>query len=375
MLLICITVGLLVLVCLRIFLLACIGVRSMGDSRLNDALMECRNARLSDAYNEIAISIIVADLERESDLISLLSLDLNRYEVVLLLDFNDSALVGNILARYNMLKVDKVPTSELSCMSVRGVYRSRESVYSRLVIVDMNKGGNAQRFSCGANIARYEYVMALEKGCLLTPGAVCSVVRTLLEQNTQIKYCAVGGFRLGELPRNIFKIVDLSVKMLIVGAGFAKLSLWGENVSVVFDREYLVQAGGYGIDKHFDYELVKRIERMNERTKDDAKVMLMPKVMLRDRNASGLDIKKCLFSSGFVFGMLLVLMMFCLLSEYLSLVVLTVVFVYILSVCVAAMSVYACSGMLRPKNSLGVIVAVIFYPFFLIFRLIRLIRY
>lgn len=395
-------------VCVKILITACAGAVSVRQFQRKDSIMECRNGRLADVFTEIGISIIISNLKRKEDLHRLLSLDLIRYEIIVMIDSQRGSLAEDLIRDYSMIKIDQVPFGELPCISVRGVYRSCEGLFTRLVVVDVKNTEDYKLFNCGVNLARYEYVTAFNSDCHLNIGAICSVVREIMEQPFQSRAYAVGGFRVGRLPSNAVSIVDLLVSMVVTSAGFAKLSRWGAGMGIVqtkelginrslmmvFERERLIDAGGYLVNTDYDFDLYKRIKKINNRVKSGAQAIFVAKVFLFDSAKIGLNntsseaippFRNTALSQSFIIVFLIALAVTLTLSitlddTYITKIIgLTLAFIYCTCLGLAAIAMSVSRRLilrsLGYKHTAKLLGAMLFYPFFMTIRLIKTIKF
>lgn len=114
---------------------------------------------LAPAYNEGATII--------ENVRSLLSLYYSNLEVVIINDGSKDDCLEKLIEAYQLEKIDrhiqyKIPTKE-----VRGVYKSTNPVYKKLVVVDKVNGGKADALNVGINLCSNDYIVCIDVDCIL----------------------------------------------------------------------------------------------------------------------------------------------------------------------------------------------------------------
>ena len=96
---------------------------------------------LAPAYNEGA-SII-------ENVRSLLSLHYNNLEVIIINDGSKDNSLEKLITAYDLYKVDFFVNEQIKTKPVRGVYKSHNPVYRKLIVVDKVHGGKADALNVG----------------------------------------------------------------------------------------------------------------------------------------------------------------------------------------------------------------------------------
>lgn len=146
-------------------------LRTLRDARRRRLLMHGRGAFRCAAADEPAagtgISVLCSGCDGTEQVEQLLGTEYVRYEVVLALDATACPeLFGAIAARYRMIRVNSA-----CCDTIRGLYRSRQRGYRRLVIVDRRGGTPSDDFDAAAAVAAHDYLLPLPPGCRMRPDA------------------------------------------------------------------------------------------------------------------------------------------------------------------------------------------------------------
>lgn len=135
-----------------------------------------------DGLDCMGVSAICSGIDDQKQIENLLSVEYARYEVVLVLDAQrNTQAFRRIVARYQLIGVNAPPSDELPVAGVRGLYRSRQRCYRRLVLLDRACSEPYDDFDAGVAVATYDYVLPLTGPCRLMPRAVERLVVELSE--------------------------------------------------------------------------------------------------------------------------------------------------------------------------------------------------
>ena len=135
-----------------------------------------------DGIDCMGISAVCSGITDEKQIENLLSVEYARYEVVLVLDAQrDTQAFRRIAARYQLIGVNCHPSEELPAAGIRGLYRSRQRCYRRLVLLDRAHGKRSDDFDAGVSVATYDYILPLRGQSRLMPRAVERLVVELSE--------------------------------------------------------------------------------------------------------------------------------------------------------------------------------------------------
>ena len=135
-----------------------------------------------DGIDCMGVSAVCSGITDEKQIENLLSVEYARYEVVLVLDAQrDTQAFRRIAARYQLIGVNCHPSEELPAAGIRGLYRSRQRCYRRLVLLDRAHGKRSDDFDAGVSVATYDYILPLRGQSRLMPRAVERLVVELSE--------------------------------------------------------------------------------------------------------------------------------------------------------------------------------------------------
>lgn len=237
------------------------------------------------AYNE-GLTII-------DNVKSLLSIMYNNYEVIIINDGSKDDTLAKLIPAFDLVKVNFDLQYTIKTKNVRGVYKSRNLAFKKLVVVDKENGGKADALNVGLNISRKDLVACIDVDCIIEPDALLKMVKPFLEQRDVIasggvvriaNSCIIEEGRLIEvklpdklLPR--MQVLEYIRAFLLGRMAWSKLNglLLISGAFGLFRREVAVKAGGYNHNTvGEDMELVVRMRRYMHENKINYKVAYIP---------------------------------------------------------------------------------------------------
>lgn len=262
---------------------------------------------LAPAYNEAATII--------ENVRSLLSLYYSNMEVIIINDGSKDDTLQRMIDAYQLKKIPFHVFYALKTKPVRGVYKSENPVFSKLVVVDKENGGKADALNVGINISCNDYIVCIDVDCILEQDAILKMVKPFLEERAE-KVIATGGVvrianscevengRLTRvnLPENYYarmQALEYIRAFLLGRMAWARLNglLLISGAFGAFDKKIALEAGGYDHKTvGEDMELVVRMRRYMEENKQPYKVAYIPdplcwteaptsaKILTRQRN-------------------------------------------------------------------------------------------
>jgi cellulose synthase/poly-beta-1,6-N-acetylglucosamine synthase-like glycosyltransferase len=132
-------------------------------------------------YNEA--NTIVDNVE------SLLSLEYNDTEIVVVNDGSTDQTLSNLKEEFNLRQIDRVYKKEIDTAEINDIYVS--ATVPNLIVVDKENGGKADALNAGVNIAEYDLVTAIDADSILESDSLLKVVRPFIEELNRV--VATGG--------------------------------------------------------------------------------------------------------------------------------------------------------------------------------------
>jgi biofilm PGA synthesis N-glycosyltransferase PgaC len=242
---------------------------------------------IAPAYNE---SRSIVDNIR-----TLLSLYYNNYEVVVINDGSSDDTLDKIIEAYELEKVNYYFDYRLPCERIRGVYKSLNRSFKRLTVIDKVNGGKADTLNAGLNVCRNDLVVSIDADSIMEPDALLKLVKPFMEAKEKRVIGAGGVIRIAnscEISGGHIKKINLPKQFLpraqvmeYTRAFLMGRMAWSELDGLLlisgalgmFDREVVIQAGGYSTKTvGEDMELVVRIRRYMAEHGIDYDVVYIP---------------------------------------------------------------------------------------------------
>jgi poly-beta-1,6-N-acetyl-D-glucosamine synthase len=242
---------------------------------------------LAPAYNEEAS---IAENVR-----SLLSLHYSNLEVIVINDGSKDDSLGRLISAYDLYKIDFFVNQQLPTKPVRGVYKSRNPVYRKLIVVDKVNGGKADALNVGVNIAKNDYFVCIDVDCVLEQDALLKLAKPFLESTTHrviaaggvvriANSCDIQGGRLVKinLPKQFLpriQTLEYIRAFLLSRMAWTRLNglLLISGAFGAFDKDIVIKCGGYNPQTvGEDMELVVRMRRYMEERNEPYKVSFIP---------------------------------------------------------------------------------------------------
>lgn len=246
---------------------------------------------------------------------SLLSMYYPNLEIIIINDGSKDDSMARLIDAYELEKVSFTVQGNLETRPIRGVYRSKNAAFRRLIIVDKENGGKADALNVGINVSSKEYIVCIDVDCILEQDAILKLAKPFLEQ-TDSRVIACGGvIRLANNCKVVNgKIVEVNLPKTLLGRSQALEYIrafilgrmaWSRASGLIlisgafgaFDRDIVLKCGGY--DKNTvgeDMELVVRMRRYMVEQHEPHSVISIPdplcwtevpesrKILVRQRN-------------------------------------------------------------------------------------------
>lgn len=230
------------------------------------------------------VSIIVPAYNESKTIIdnirTLLSLYYNNFEVIVVNDGSADDTFDQIKKVYELDKVNYYFDYRLPCERIRGVYKSKNPSYARLMVIDKNNGGKADSLNAGINISRNSLVVSIDADSMIESDSLLKLVKPFLEEKERkvigtggviriVNSCYVekGFIREIRLPEKILprlQVVEYTRAFLLGRMAWSQLDglMLISGAMGMFDKETIIKSGGYSIETvGEDMELLLRMRR------------------------------------------------------------------------------------------------------------------
>jgi len=277
-----------------------IGLFSVGELRKYLHKNSFTNYRLlAKSADAPPISIIAPAYNEGANIIenvrSLLSIYYNNLEVVIINDGSKDDTLEKLIPAYELYKSEYFVDERLSTKPIRGVYKSRNPIYNKLIVVDKENGGKADALNVGINVSKNDYIVCIDVDCILEQDAILKLVKPFLESTSHRVIAAGGVVRIANgceiadgrlvkvhLPNQILPRMQTLEYIRAFLLGRMAWSRLGGLMLIsgafgAFDKEIAIKCGGYNPKTvGEDMELVVRMRRYMEELKLPYRVSFIP---------------------------------------------------------------------------------------------------
>ena len=242
---------------------------------------------LAPAYNEGANII--------ENVRSLLSIHYHNMEVIIINDGSKDDSMEKLIDVYDLYKADFFVDEQIPTKNIRGIYRSRNFIYSKLIVVDKENGGKADALNVGINVSGNDYVVCIDVDCILEQDALLKLIKPFLESPLERVIATGGVVRIAngcEIENGRLMKINLPdqflpraqtleyIRAFLLGRmAWARLNglMLISGAFGAFDKEIVIKCGGYDHKTvGEDMELIVRMRRYMEERDLPYKVAFIP---------------------------------------------------------------------------------------------------
>jgi len=242
---------------------------------------------IAPAYNE---GLTIVDNVR-----SLLSLYYHNLEIIIVNDGSKDNSIAKLIAAYDLERVSFFVQGTIETKPIRGIYKSKNPAFKKLLVVDKENGGKADALNVGINLSSGEYMVCIDVDCILEQDAILKLAKPFLEQTDKRLIACGGVIRLANNCKiENGKVVGVNLPKSRLGRAQALEYIrafvlgrmaWSRASGLIlisgafgaFDREIVLKCGGYDTDTvGEDMELVVRMRRFMEEAKEPYEVVNIP---------------------------------------------------------------------------------------------------
>jgi poly-beta-1,6-N-acetyl-D-glucosamine synthase len=253
------------------------------------------------AYNE-GLNIV-------DNIRSLLSMRYSNYTVIVVNDGSKDDTLAKSIAAYDLEKMDFDYDMKLETKPVRGVYKSKNPAFQKLIFVDKVNGGKADAINVGVNISDADYFACIDVDCILEADAFLKMVKPIMVESEK-RVVAVGGIvwltndseieggKLLQVNAPLTYIARIQV-IEYIRAFLLGRTAWAERNGLLlisgamglFERKLSLEIGGYNHKTvGEDMELVMRMHRVMRERKEPYLVSYAPEPLCWTEGPSSYNI-------------------------------------------------------------------------------------
>lgn len=230
---------------------------------------------IAPAYNEAATII--------ENVRSLLSIYYSNLEVIIINDGSTDNCLEKLIQVYDLKRSNDYVREAIHTKEIRGIYKSINPVYKKLVVIDKVNGGKADALNAGINIAHNDYIVSIDVDCILEQDALLKIVKPLMDETSKRVIASGGIVRIANsciiedgalvkvvLPKKYLpKMQALEyIRAFLLGRmAWSRLNglLLISGAFGAFDKDLVIKCGGYNTNTvGEDMELVVRMRKYME---------------------------------------------------------------------------------------------------------------
>jgi len=226
---------------------------------------------------------------------SLLAIYYTNLEVIIINDGSKDDCLAKLIDAYDLEKIDFFVNKQIATKEIRGIYKSRNTIYHKLMVVDKVNGGKADALNVGINLSSNNYLVCIDVDCILEQDALLKMVKPFLEE-TGKRVIATGGVvrianscviedgrlikvKMAEdyLPR--MQILEYIRAFILGRMAWSRLNglMLISGAFGAFDKEIAIKCGGYNHNTvGEDMELVVKMRRYMEERNEKYVVTYVP---------------------------------------------------------------------------------------------------
>lgn len=247
----------------------------------------------------IGVSIVAPAFNEGATIVhnvkSLLSLSYPKFEVIIINDGSSDDTLEKLIAEFNLVKVPFFYQRRIETAPVRGHYKSKNPVYSKLLVVDKeNRKSKADASNVGINSSQYPLFLCTDVDCILKPNTLVKLVKPFIESRRRViaAGAAIRSSNASEVNEGFLVKVHypnqwypMFQELEYVRAFLFGRMAWSQLNSLIlvsgglgmFDKEVAIEAGGYmHTSLGEDMELIIRMRKVMYDKKEKFKISYIP---------------------------------------------------------------------------------------------------
>lgn len=227
---------------------------------------------------------------------SLLSIHYQDFEIIIVNDGSKDDTLQKLISVYSLQKVNFAINKKIDSKPIRGVYKSLNPAYRKLVVVDKENGGaKADAVNAGLNVASKDLVCVTDADCIISQDAFMIMVKPFLEAKDEKVIACGGSIRVANscevangtvinarvpeqfIPR--VQVLEYLRAFLVGRMTFSRINglLLVSGGFGFFDRKIILECGGFNHKAiGEDMELVVRLRKYMTESKRKFRVVSIP---------------------------------------------------------------------------------------------------
>jgi cellulose synthase/poly-beta-1,6-N-acetylglucosamine synthase-like glycosyltransferase len=211
---------------------------------------------------------------------SLMSLHYVNLEIIIINDGSKDDTLQKLIDNYQLKLLDYDVNYKIPCSEIKGVYKSENKSFQKLIIVDKVNGGKADALNAGINISSNDLITSIDVDCIIESDAILKMVKPFIEESNK-KVIASGGvirvanncdvgigkINVVRFPNKLiagFQVLEYSRAFILGRMAWSKINglLLISGAFGMFNKDLVIQVGGYNHKTvGEDMELVVRMRK------------------------------------------------------------------------------------------------------------------
>ena len=138
-----------------------------------------------------AISIVAPAYNEGKTIISnvhcLLALQYPCFEVIIVNDGSSDSTLLKLTKEFSLQRVDFAYHEHIKTGPIRGIYKSRNPAYSKLIVLDKeNRKNKADALNTGINITAHPYYVCCDVDCIIDNKALLKLIKPIIDEEKRV---------------------------------------------------------------------------------------------------------------------------------------------------------------------------------------------